>query len=92
MERANNSQLFKERFPSEYLTPVSNMKGAKYATKDITGDSSTSTIPTSIPATIDIPEPPVGDITTEMVKEENDKANIAVETPQTIESGKKGKR
>lgn len=92
MERANNSQLFKERFPSEYLTPVSNMKGAKYTTKDATGDSSTSTIPTSIPATIDIPEPPVGDITTEMVKEENDKANIAVETPQTIESGKKGKR
>mgnify|MGYP000339645342 CR=1 FL=1 len=65
MNKVNNDQRFKARFPSEYLTPVEQIKGAKATSKDTTGDSGTSTVPPvntdGLPVTTY--EPPVGNIT-----------------------------
>lgn len=85
MSKVNNDNRFKDRFSPEYKKPVEKREGTVRGDdrRDTTGDSGTSTTPTvtsneGLPTT----ELPVGNITAEMVNEENKKANERVETPQ----------
>lgn len=84
MFQVNNDNRFKDRFSPEYKKPAEKREGTvRGDDRTTTGDSGTSTIPTvtssrNFPAT----ELPVGNITAEMVNEENKKANERVETPQ----------
>lgn len=84
MSKVNNDNRFKDRFSPEYKKPVEKREGiVRGDDRTITGDSGTSTTPTvtsseALPTT----ELPVGNITAEMVSEENKKANERVETPQ----------
>lgn len=84
MSKVNNDNRFKDRFSPEYKKPVEKREGAvRGDDRTTTGDSGTSTTPTvtsseGLPTT----ELPVGNITAEMVSEENKKANEKVETPQ----------
>ena len=84
MSQINNDNRFKDRFSPEYKKPVEKREGTvRGDDRTTTGDSGTSTTPTvssseGLPTT----ELPVGNITAEMVNEENKKANEKVETPQ----------
>lgn len=84
MSQVNNDNKFKDRFSPEYKKPVEKREGVvRGDDRTATGDSGTSTIPPvtsseGLPTT----ELPVGNITAEMVNEENKKANERVETPQ----------
>lgn len=84
MSQVNNDNKFKDRFSKEYKKPVEKREGTvRGDDRTTTGDSGTSTTPTvtsseGLPTT----ELPVGNITAEMVNEENKKANERVETPQ----------
>lgn len=84
MSKVNNDNKFKDRFSPEYKKPVEKREGTvRGDDRTTTGDSGTSTTPTvtsseSLPTT----ELPAGNITAEMVSEENKKANEEVETPQ----------
>lgn len=85
MSQVNNDNRFKDRFSPEYKKPVEKREGTVRGDdrRDTTGDSGTSTTPT-VASSEDLPttELPVGNITAEMVNEENKKANERVETPQ----------
>lgn len=85
MSQVNNDNRFKDRFSPEYKKPVKKREGTVRGDdrRDTTGDSGTSTTPT-VTSSEDLPttELPVGNITAEMVNEENKKANERVETPQ----------
>lgn len=85
MSQVNNDNRFKDRFSPEYKKPVEKREGTVRGDdrRDTTGDSGTSTTPT-VASSEDLPttELPVGNITAEMVNEENKKANEKVETPQ----------
>lgn len=85
MSQVNNDNRFKDRFSPEYKKPVEKREGTVRGDdrRDTTGDSGTSTTPT-VTSSEDLPttELPVGNITVEMVNEENKKANERVETPQ----------
>lgn len=84
MSQVNNDNRFKDRFSPEYKKPVEKREGTvRGDDRTTTGDSGTSTTPTvtssgGLPTT----ELPIGNITAEMVSEENKKANERVETPQ----------
>ena len=84
MSKVNNDNRFKDRFSPEYKKPVEKREGTvRGDDRTATGDSGTSTTPPvtsseGLPTT----ELPVGNITAEMVSEENKKANERVETPQ----------
>lgn len=92
MSEVNNDQRFKARFPSEYLKPVERTDGTKGTTsKDTTGDSGTTTVPPVNAGPVDTYEPPVGNITPQMVAEENKKANENAPTPQSLDKDTKGK-
>lgn len=84
MSKVNNDNRFKDRFSPEYKKPIEKREGTvRGDDRTTTGDSGTSTTPTvtssgGLPTT----ELPVGNITAEMVSEENKKANERVETPQ----------
>lgn len=84
MSKVNNDNRFKDRFSPEYKKPVEKREGTvRGDDRTTTGDSGTSTTPTvtsseGLPTT----ELPAGNITAEMVSEENKKANGEVETPQ----------
>lgn len=93
MSEVNNDQRFKARFPSEYLKPVERTDGTRGTTsKDTTGDSGTPTVPPVNAGPVDTYEPPVGNITPQMVAEENKKANENAPTPQSLDRDAKGKR
>lgn len=84
MSQVNNDNRFKDRFSPEYKKPVEKREGTvRGDDRTTTGDSGTSTTPT-VTSSEDLPttELPVGNITAEMVNEENKKANERVETPQ----------
>ena len=85
MSQVNNDNRFKDRFSPEYKKPVEKREGTVRGDdrRDTTGDSGTSTTPT-VASSEDLPttELPIGNITAEMVNEENKKANERVETPQ----------
>ena len=94
MNKVNNDQRFKARFPSEYLKPAEKGKpNPGSPKKDSTGDSGTSTVP---PVNNDLPastyEPPTGNITSQMVQEENKKQNETALTPKSLDDKQKGKR
>lgn len=84
MSKVNNDNRFKDRFSPEYKKPVEKREGTvRGDDRTTTGDSGTSTTPPvtsseGLPTT----ELPVGNITAEMVREENKKANERVEDPQ----------
>lgn len=93
MSEVNNDQRFKARFPVEYLKPVEKTDGTRGTTsKDTTGDSGTPTVPPVNAGPVDTYEPPVGNITPQMVAEENKKANENAPTPQSLDKDAKGKR
>lgn len=93
MSEVNNDQRFKARFPSEYLKPVEKTEGTRgTVSKDTTGDSGTPTVPPVNTGPVDTYEPPVGNITPQMVAEENKKANENAPTPQSLDRDAKGKR
>lgn len=93
MSEVNNDQRFKARFPVEYLKPVEKTEGTRgTVSKDTTGDSGTSTVPPVNAGPVDTYEPPVGNITPQMVAEENKKANENAPTPQSLDRDAKGKR
>lgn len=84
MSQVNNDNRFKDRFSPEYKKPVEKREGTvRGDDRTATGDSGTSTTP-AVTSSGDLPttELPVGNITAEMVNEENKKANERVETPQ----------
>lgn len=84
MSKVNNDNRFKDRFSPEYKKPVEKREGTvRGDDRTTTGDSGTTTTPivTSSEALPTV-ELPVGNITAEMVSEENKKANEKVETPQ----------
>lgn len=84
MSQVNNDNRFKDRFSPEYKKPVEKREGTvRGDDRAATGDSGTSTTPT-VTSSENLPtiELPVGNITAEMVNEENKKANERVETPQ----------
>lgn len=84
MSQVNNDNRFKDRFSPEYKKPVEKREGTvRGDDRSSTGDSGTTTTPT-VTSSEDLPttELPVGNITAEMVNEENKKANEKVETPQ----------
>lgn len=84
MSQVNNDNRFKDRFSPEYKKPVEKREGTvRGDDRSSTGDSGTTTTPT-VAGSEDLPttELPVGNITAEMVNEENKKANERVETPQ----------
>lgn len=93
MSEVNNDQRFKARFPSEYLKPVEKTDGTRGTIeRETTGDSGTSTVPPVNAGPVDTYEPPVGNITPQMVAEENKKANENAPTPQSLDKDAKGKR
>ena len=93
MSEVNNDQRFKARFPSEYLKPVERTNGTRGTIeRETTGDSGTSTVPPVNAGPVDTYEPPVGNITPQMVAEENKKANENAPTPQSLDKDAKGKR
>ena len=84
MSKVNNDNRFKDRFSPEYKKPIEKREGTvRGDDRTTTGDSGTSTTPT-VTSSEDLPttELPIGNITAEMVNEENKKANERVETPQ----------
>ena len=84
MSQVNNDNRFKDRFSPEYKKPVEKREGTvRGDDRTATGDSGTSTTP-AVTSSGDLPttELPVGNITAEMVNEENKKANERAETPQ----------
>lgn len=84
MSKVNNDNRFKDRFSPEYKKPIEKREGTvRGDDRTATGDSGTSTTP-AVTSSGDLPttELPVGNITAEMVNEENKKANEKVETPQ----------
>ena len=84
MSKVNNDNRFKDRFSPEYKKPIEKREGTvRGDDRTATGDSGTSTTP-AVTSSGDLPttELPVGNITAEMVSEENKKANERVETPQ----------
>lgn len=93
MSKVNNDQRFKARFPAEYLKPVEKTDGTRgTTTKDTTGDSGTPTVPPVNAGPVDTYELPVGNITPQMVAEENKKANENAPTTQSLDRNVKGKR
>lgn len=93
MSAVNNDQRFKARFPSEYLKPVERTSGTRGTTeRETTGDSGTPTVPPVNAGPVDTYEPPVGNITPQMVAEENKKANENAPTPQSLDKDAKSKR
>lgn len=84
MSQVDNDNRFKDRFSPEYKKPVEKREGTvRGDDRSSTGDSGTTTTPI-VTSSEDLPttELPVGNITAEMVNEENKKANERVETPQ----------
>ena len=84
MSQVDNDNRFKDRFSPEYKKPVEKREGTvRGDDRSSTGDSGTTTTPI-VTSGEDLPttELPVGNITAEMVNEENKKANERVETPQ----------
>lgn len=84
MSKVNNDNRFKDRFSPEYKKPIEKREGTvRGDDRTATGDSGTSTTP-AVTSSEYLPttELPVGNITAEMVNEENKKANERVETPQ----------
>lgn len=84
MNRVNNANEFKDRFPREFLKPVEKVENSKGSPiKDVTGDSQTSTVTPANDGPVNIPVPPVGDVSIDSIIEENKEENgQSVDTQQ----------
>lgn len=90
MSQVNNDNKFKDRFSPEYKKPVEKKEGAvRGDDRKGTGDSGTATTPIVTGASEALPteEIHVGNITKEMVAEENKKANEKADTPPKPQRG-----
>ena len=90
MNQINNENRFKNRFSQDYRTLREKGKPNSSApTKDTTGDSGTSTIPSVSTESLPVVtyEPPVGDVTATQVKDENRETNSSIEAPQRPSRG-----
>lgn len=89
MSKVNNDNRFKDRFSPEYKKPVEKRGGTvRGDDRTDTGDSGTATTPTvTSSGALPTVELPVGNVTAEMVSEENKKANERVEGPQEPTKG-----
>lgn len=95
MNQINNENRFKNRFSQDYRTLREKGKPNPSApTKDTTGDSGTSTIPSVSTESLPVVtyEPPVGNVTATQVKDENRETNSSVETPQSLDNNQRGRR
>ena len=95
MNQINNENRFKNRFSQDYRTLREKGKQNPSApTKDTTGDSGTSTIPSVSTESLPVVtyEPSVGDVTATQVKDENRETNSSVETPQSLDNNQRGRR
>ena len=84
MSKVNNDNRFKDRFSPEYKKPVVKREGTTRGDdRETTGDSGTTTTPI-VTSSEGLPtvDTPVGNITIEMVSEENKSTNGRVETPK----------
>ena len=84
MSKVNNDNRFKDRFSPEYKKPVVKREGTTRGdSRETTGDSGTTTTPI-VTSSEGLPtvDTPIGNITIEMVSEENKSTNGRVETPQ----------
>ena len=95
MNQINNENRFKNRFSQDYRTLREKGKPSPSApTKDTTGDSGTSTIPSVSTESLPVVtyEPPVGNVTATQVKDENKETNSSMETPQSLDNNQRGRR
>ena len=95
MNQINNENRFKNRFSQDYRTLREKGKPNPSApTKDTTGDSGTSTIPSVSTESLPVVtyEPPVGNVTATQVKDENRETNSSMETPQSLDNNQRGRR
>lgn len=94
MSKVNNDIKFKDRFSEEYKKPVDNPVVNKGIDKNETGDSGTPTVPYVNPnaAPVRTSPIPVGNVTAEMVADENSDANKRVETQRTFDQSQQGQR
>lgn len=95
MNQVNNDNRFKDRFSKDYRDlREKGTPSTSAPTSDTTGDSGTSTIPSSngdgLP--VDTYEPPVGNITSTQVQEDNKQTNDRTETPQSLDNTQAGRR
>lgn len=95
MNQINNENRFKDRFSQDYrILREKGNPNPKAPAKDTTGDSGTSTIPpvntNGLPVTTY--EPPVGNVTTTQVRDENKQTNDKAETPQSLDNKQKDRR
>ena len=95
MNQINNENRFKNRFSQDYRTLREKGKpNLSTPTKDTTGDSGTSTIPSVSTESLPVVtyEPPVGNVTATQVKDENRETNSSMETPQSLDNNQRGRR
>ena len=95
MNQINNENRFKNRFSQDYRTLREKGKlNPSAPTKDTTGDSGTSTIPSVSTESLPVVtyESPVGNVTATQVKDENRETNSSVETPQSLDNNQRGRR
>ena len=90
--RTNEGERFKERFPKEDLTVEEKVDNAKGVSGDVTGDSQTTVIPSVNEGPVAIEEAPVGDITSQMVQDENNLTNRQAQSEIEYGSKQRGKR
>lgn len=93
MSKVNNDNIFKDRFSPEYKKTVEKIDGAKGDDRDTTGDSGTTTVPpvnsNNIIPTI---QSPIGNITKDMVTEENKRINDQALNPQQLDNKQSSQR
>ena len=93
MSKVNNSIKFKDRFSPEYMQPVDEPAKGKGTDRDSTGDSGTSTVPHVNPTSRTQETPiPVGNITPNMVADENKASNDRVQNQRDLDRGQQGQR
>lgn len=94
MSQVNNDMRFRDRFSAEYKRPVEkpdNIDKTKGTDRDKTGADGTSTVPSVNPSNpMPVTQPPVGNVTPEMVAAENAEVNRSLETPATLDRQQEG--
>jgi len=96
MSEVNNDMRFRDRFTADYKAPVTKPDKAdktKGTDRGATGADGTSTVPPVNPhVQPNTPQPPVGNITPDMMAAENAQTNRSLETPTTFDNKQEGGR
>lgn len=96
MSEVNNDMRFRDRFTADYKAPVTKPDKAdstKGTDRGATGADGTSTVPPVNPHVHSTtPQPPVGNITPDMMAAENAETNRSLETPATFDNKQEGSR